>query len=80
MIIYNFFKKITLKYKQLYNSTWVCTYRSNIVGAKKGSFLCNLTNFEDVENYAINKTSHLNGGDVRLSFRKSNIFDHLRNN
>ncbi len=72
-------KKIKLQYIRRFNSTWICSYKTNLSAFKKGSFFCPQKKFEDVENYALCQTMHFKGGQVKLSFRKTNIIDHIRN-
>lgn len=62
---------------RLYNSEWICSYKSNLVGFKKGYFICHFKKIEDAEIYALNRTNNLTHGKPRLSFRKSNFFDYI---
>jgi hypothetical protein len=72
------FTKKYIAYLRIYNSKWVCSYKSNLVAYKKGQFICPFKNFEDAELYAFNHTNHLQHGEPKLTFRKTNLLDHFR--
>ena len=62
---------------RLYHSQWVCIYKSNLVGFKKGSFICPFKKFNEAESYAFYRTKNLEHGKIKLSFRHSNFIDYI---